>query len=83
MSHDIDTETVEIVPIFSGGGTRLPCYVGILMALAELKLSFKSLVGVSGGSIVAAMLAVGKNHEELKRLALETDFRQFRGFSVD
>ena len=82
MQRDIDTRTVEIVPIFSGGGTRLPCYVGILMALAELKLSFNSLVGVSGGSIVAAMLAVGKNHDELKRLALETDFRQFRGFSL-
>jgi NTE family protein len=82
MNLAIGSDNVEIVPIFSGGGTRLPCYVGILIALAEMKLSFTTLVGVSGGSIVAAMLAVGKNHDELKRLALETDFRQFRGFSL-
>jgi NTE family protein len=82
MNAQFGVTDIEIVPIFSGGGTRLPCYVGILMALAELKLTFKSLVGVSGGSIVAAMLAVGKTHQELKQLALETDFRQFRGFSL-
>jgi NTE family protein len=82
MSDETAAENVEIVPIFSGGGTRLPCYVGILMALTEMKLTFNSLVGVSGGSIVAAMLAVGKSHDELKQLALETDFRQFRGFSL-
>lgn len=82
MNQQIGTDDIEIVPIFSGGGTRLPCYVGILIALAEMKLNFKTLVGVSGGSIVAALLAVGKSHDELKTLALDTDFRQFRGFSL-
>ncbi|MDP5032415.1 patatin-like phospholipase family protein [Paraglaciecola sp.] len=72
----------QIVPIFSGGGTRLPCYIGILQALEELELKFSHVVGVSGGSIVAALLADGKNRDELKKLALETDFKQFRGFSV-
>ncbi len=72
----------EIVPIFSGGGTRLPCYVGILMALKDLGLSFHSLVGVSGGSIVAAMVAAGKSVEQMQDLALHTDFKQFRGFSL-
>ncbi len=72
----------EIVPIFSGGGTRLPCYVGILMALKDLGLGFQSLVGVSGGSIVAAMVAAGKSFEQMQDLALHTDFKQFRGFSL-
>lgn len=72
----------EIVPIFSGGGTRLPCYVGILMALQDLGLHFNSLVGVSGGSIVAAMVAAGKSVEQMRALALHTDFKQFRGFSL-
>lgn len=72
----------EIVPIFSGGGTRLPCYVGILKALKELGLHFNSLVGVSGGSIVAAMMAAGKTFEQMQELALHTDFKQFRGFSL-
>lgn len=72
----------KIVPIFSGGGTRLPCYIGILQALQELQLDFSHVVGVSGGSIVAALLADGRNRDELKRLALETDFKQFKGFSL-
>jgi len=72
----------EIVPIFSGGGTRLPCYVGILAALKEMDMSFQTLVGVSGGSIVAAMMAAGKSFEEMEDLALNTDFKQFRGFSL-
>ncbi|WP_082971781.1 patatin-like phospholipase family protein [Rheinheimera sp. SA_1] len=72
----------EIVPIFSGGGTRLPCYVGILMALEDLELSYAHVVGVSGGSIVAAMLAAGKSIEEMQKLALHTDFKQFKGFSL-
>ncbi|RVU37262.1 phospholipase [Rheinheimera riviphila] len=72
----------EIVPIFSGGGTRLPCYVGILMALEDLELSYSHVVGVSGGSIVAAMLAAGKSIDEMQKLALHTDFKQFKGFSL-
>jgi NTE family protein len=72
----------EIVPIFSGGGTRLPCYVGILMALEDLELSYEHVVGVSGGSIVAAMLAAGKSIDEMQKLALHTDFKQFKGFSL-
>lgn len=71
----------EIVPIFSGGGTRLCCYIGILMALKEMKLSFNHLVGVSGGSIIAALYAVGWSMDAMKKLALETDFKQFKEFS--
>lgn len=72
----------EIVPIFSGGGTRLPCYVGILMALEDLDLTYQHLVGVSGGSIVEAMVAAGKSIDEMQKLALHTDFKQFKGFSL-
>lgn len=75
-------QDTQIVPIFSGGGTRLPCYIGILQALQELDLNFLHVVGVSGGSIVAALLADGRSRDELRRLALETDFKQFRGFSI-
>ncbi|MCH8536641.1 MAG: patatin-like phospholipase family protein [Alkalimonas sp.] len=71
----------EIVPIFSGGGTRLCCYIGILMALKEMKLSFNHLVGVSGGSIIAALYAVGWSLDSMKKLAMETDFKQFKEFS--
>lgn len=76
-----NAQTTQIVPILSGGGTRLPCYVGILEAMADMGLGYQHIVGVSGGSIVAALAASGWSTERMKALALDTDFAQFRGFS--
>jgi len=70
-----------IVPVLAGGGTRLPAHVGVIAALDELQVRFDHIVGVSGGSIVAALKACGKSIEEIYDLALNVDFRQFRGFS--
>ncbi|WP_210401718.1 patatin-like phospholipase family protein [Lacimicrobium sp. SS2-24] len=72
----------EIIPIFSGGGTRLPAHIGILAALKDLEIGFRHLVGVSGGSIVSALYSAGMPLSEIRQLALETNFRQFRGFSL-
>jgi NTE family protein len=71
-----------MVPVLAGGGTRLPAHVGAIAALNQLGVGFEHIVGVSGGSIVAALIAVGKNIEEIKQLALNVDFRQFRGYSL-
>lgn len=78
----LEEKVHKIVPIFSGGGTRLTAHIGVLQALKELKLEFSSLVGVSGGSIVAGLYASGLPLPEIKKLALETDFQSFREFSL-
>jgi NTE family protein len=72
----------QIVPIFSGGGTRLSAHIGILEAIKELEIDFQHIVGVSGGSIVSALFCTGMSIEDIRSLAEETDFRQFRGFSL-
>ncbi len=72
----------QIVPILSGGGTRLPCYVGILQALQDMDVGYDIVVGVSGGSIVAALAALGWGVPQMQALAYETDFEQFRGYSA-
>lgn len=72
----------NIVPIFAGGGTRLPAHLGVLRALDELDINFDSLVGVSGGSIVASFHASGLSLEESRKIAFETDYSQFREFSI-
>lgn len=72
----------SIVPILSGGGTRLPAYIGVLQALNDLDLTFNTLVGVSGGSIIASLYSSGHSLEQIKSLAWHTDFRQFRDFSL-
>lgn len=72
----------RLVPIFAGGGTRLATHIGILKALEELEIEFEHLVGVSGGSIISSFYASGIPLDEIKELALNTDFNQFRGFSL-
>jgi len=76
------TITKTIVPIFAGGGTRLPAHVGILYALQEFDVEFTHLVGVSGGSIVSSLFAAGLTPKEIKDIALTTNYSQFRGFSL-
>jgi len=72
----------KIVPIFAGGGTRLPAHVGILQALEEFDIEFDHLVGVSGGSIISSLYASGISLAEIKHIALNTDYNQFREFSL-
>ncbi|EED32296.1 patatin [gamma proteobacterium NOR5-3] len=68
-----------IVPVLAGGGARLPAHIGILAALQELSIGFTQIVGVSGGSIVAALLAGGYTLMQIREIADETDFSQFLG----
>ena len=72
----------HMIPVLAGGGTRLPAHVGILTALEQMQYRVDRLVGVSGGSIVAALYARGFSTAYLKDLAFDVDFRQFRGFSL-
>lgn len=74
--------TKKMIPVLAGGGTRLPAHVGILTALEQMHYRVDRLVGVSGGSIVAALYACGYSTEYLKNLAFDVDFRQFRGYSL-
>jgi NTE family protein len=69
----------RIVPVLAGGGARLPAHIGILAALDELRVEYSELVGVSGGSIVAALLATGYPLDAIRGIAQETDFSQFLG----
>jgi NTE family protein len=72
----------KIVPIFSGGGTKLSAHIGILDAMNTLNIEFQHIVGVSGGSIISALYCTGMPLGDIKKLAIETNFRQFRGFSI-
>jgi len=71
-----------IVPILAGGGTRLPAHLGVLKALELLDIQFEDLVGVSGGSIIASFYASGLDLNEIKKIALKTNYNQFREFSL-
>ncbi|WP_394221187.1 patatin-like phospholipase family protein [Alteromonas gracilis] len=81
-NHLSETNLTQIVPIFSGGGTRLSAHIGIIKALQDMGIGFDTLVGVSGGSIVASLYAKGFSIEQMRELALITDFKQFTEFSL-
>jgi NTE family protein len=73
---------LKLVPVLAGGGTRLSAHIGALQAFEDLNIRYQHIVGVSGGSIVAALSALGKTPAELRLLALEEDFSQFKGLSM-
>jgi NTE family protein len=72
----------QLVAVLAGGGTRLPVHVGVLAALDDLNVQYPRLVGVSGGSIVAALRAAGWTPARLLQLAFDVDFSRFRGRSL-
>lgn len=72
----------QVVPIFSGGGTRLTAHIGVLKALRELNIDFEQAVGVSGGSIILSLYCSGRSLDDILQLAINTDFKRFRGFSI-
>jgi len=74
--------TDKIVPILAGGGTRLPAHLGVLHALDKLQIQFDNIVGVSGGSIIASLFASGLSIEKIKKIALDTNYTKFTGFSL-
>ncbi|WP_439107453.1 patatin-like phospholipase family protein [Congregibacter sp.] len=82
LHGDSDLAREHIVPVLAGGGARLPAHIGILAALQELGIGFTQIVGVSGGSIVAALLAGGYDLTAIRKIADDTDFSQFLGQNV-
>lgn len=73
---------LRLVPVLAGGGTRLAAHVGVLAAMRDMGIRYDRLVGVSGGSIVAALNAAGLTPSKLLSLLLEVDFARFRGRSL-
>jgi len=58
----------------SGSGFKFPAHVGALMAIRDKGYTINKIAGTSGGSIVAALLASGMSVEEMKDLAMTTDW---------
>lgn len=78
----ITAAPIRLVPVLAGGGTRLSAHVGVLQALADMNICYQHIVGVSGGSIVAALAALGWPPHALRKLAYEENFAQFKGLSL-
>lgn len=62
--------------IFSGGGIRVISYLGVLKVLQERNLlnSIREFCGVSAGTLVSLMLALGYSLQVIERFCFEYDF---------
>lgn len=72
----------RIVPVLAGGGTRLAAHVGVLTALDDMDIGYDHIVGVSGGSTVASLAAIGRPMDEIKSILREVNFARYRGYSL-
>src|SRR5574344_330933 len=68
--------------LFGGGAIRGLSYIGAIKALEELEIYPKRFAGSSVGSIIAAMLAVGYNSEDIKKLFLNVNYNLFRDIQL-
>lgn len=72
----------EIDLVLASSGTRAPCFVGALEGILEKGYRIRRIAGFSGGAIIAAAFALGMTVEELKELAPETPYSEFRDFKI-
>jgi NTE family protein len=64
----------EIIPVLSGGGTCFPAHVGVLRALEHLRLACQKVIGLSGGSIVAALYCAGVGTDDMEAWTYKVNF---------
>ena len=69
----------------SGGGIRAVAFVGAMEVLQKHKLlgNIKEYIGVSAGSLVGFLLAIGYTLQELKKLVIEFDFGLLRNIEPE
>lgn len=75
-----NNKSLKYTCLFGGGAIRGAAYAGAVKALEELNITPENIGGSSVGSIVAALMAVGYNADELKEIFLDVNFDLFRDF---
>jgi NTE family protein len=68
---------LKINGVFEGGGVKGVALAGAVQAAQRRGFVFDRVAGTSSGSIIASFLAAGYSGEEMRRMILETPFRNF------
>jgi NTE family protein len=63
--------------VLGGGGSKCVAYVGALRALSSKVYRFESVSACSAGTVIAALVCSGRSLDEIEKLILKTDFKQF------
>ena len=70
-------ECMNYIGIFQGGGVKAIAHLGAIKALEERGFRCVKAAGSSAGAIVASLLIVGYNADELKEIIMNT-FQKLR-----
>lgn len=73
-------KSLKYTCLFGGGAIRGTAYAGAVKALEEIGISPEKIAGSSVGSIVAALMALNYNAEEIKQIFLDVNFDLFKDF---
>lgn len=66
-----------------GGGAVLgAAHIGVLQAIEEHKLKISAISGTSIGAIIAALYAFGKTPEQIKKIALDIDWKNLSSLTL-
>src|SRR5579863_9264071 len=74
---DVSVTKEDISVALSGSGFRFMCHIGVLRALLDNNYNITEIAGVSGGSIVAALYAMGVTPLQMMELAHKAPFQTF------
>lgn len=78
----MDKKELKYTCLFGGGAIRGLAYLGAVKALNELNINPTRFAGSSVGSIIAGLLAVGYNHEELKNSFIDVNYNLFKDIQL-
>lgn len=74
----MNKKSFEYTCLFGGGAIRGAAYCGTLKAMEQLGINPNTVAGSSVGSVIAGLIAVGYNAEELKDVFMQVNFELFR-----
>ncbi|NLK62713.1 MAG: patatin-like phospholipase family protein [Fusobacteria bacterium] len=69
--------------VLSGGGAKGFAHIGVIKVLEENNIPVDYIVGTSVGSIVGALYAIGYDYNELKKIAVDTDWDYYLSNGYD
>ncbi|MDN9009962.1 patatin-like phospholipase family protein [Brevibacillus laterosporus] len=68
---------MRVDAVFEGGGMKGIALIGAITAMEQHGYQWESVAGTSAGSIVAALLAAGYRHQELREIFETLNYLQF------
>ena len=64
--------------VFEGGGVKGIGFAGAISEIEKAGYKFENIAGTSAGAIIAALLAVGYNSQEIKDELEKLDYNNFK-----